>query len=351
VRERLALVMLVALALAPRPASAGEPCATGGGPQAIAELAGPPFTFPTGIAAAADGAIWVASTYADQLVRVDPVALRTTVVALPLHSHPVGLAADAQGRIWFAGSGVGLVGRLAPGAARTAEFPPPSLLRAAGAIPTVSAIALAPEGEIAWFTVGPHSTVAWLPADAEPLRRGSVVTEVALGPGLGRPEGIAVDRAGAAWVTEMAADTLVHVGRDGTVGRLPLPAGSRPRGVAVAPDGHVWVALFGRHELLEVTPATGATQSWPMPSGTRSHPWALAVDEAGGVWTSEFTANTVTCFDRGRVRFAVWAVPTRGSGVRALTVDRRGRAWFVGSGSGRLGVVGPPLPRDTMSAR
>ena len=350
-REPMVVMAVVLLALGPRLAAASELCATGGGPQVIAELVGPAFTFPTGVVAAPDGAIWVASTFADQLVRVDPVSLHSTVVHLPLHSHPVGLAADALGRIWFAGSGVGLVGRLAPGAARAAEFPPPSLLRAAATIRSVSAIALDPGGATAWFTLGPDSTVASVPIAAEPVRRGTVVTEVALGPGLGRPEGIAVDRDGTAWVTEMAGDTLVRVGRDGTVRRLPLPAGSQPRGVAVAPDGHVWVALFGRHELLEVTPATGATQSWPMPSGPRSHPWALAVDEAGGVWTSEFTANTVTCFDRGRARFAVWVVPTRGSGVRALTVDRRGRAWFVGSGSGRLGVVGPPLPRDTMSAR
>ena len=325
-RELILLALLVVLA--PRPAAAGEPCATGGGPQAIAELAAPTFTFPAGVVAAPDGAIWVASTFADQLVRVDPVSLRATVVQLPLHSHPVGLAADARGHIWFAGSGVGLAGRLTPGVARAAEFPPPSLLRAAATVPSVSAIAVEPGGGSVWFTVGPHSTVASVPIVAESLRRGSPVKEVTLGPGRGRPDGIAVDREGAAWVTELAGDALVRVAGDGTVRRLPLPPGSRPRGVAVAPDGQVWVALFGRNELLQVKSRTGATRSWPMPSGARSHPWALAIDGWGGVWTSEFTADTVTCFDPGRARFAVWSVPTRGS-RRACAHRRPERAGVV----------------------
>src|SRR5580765_5199990 len=152
-RELILLALLVVLA--PWPVAAGEPCATGGGPQAIAELAAPSFTFPAGVVAAPDGAIWVASTYADQLVRLDPISLRPTVMQLPLHSHPVGLAADGRGQIWFAGSGVGLAGRLVPGAARATEFPPPSLLRAgATTVPSVSAIAAEPGGTRVWFTVG-----------------------------------------------------------------------------------------------------------------------------------------------------------------------------------------------------
>jgi virginiamycin B lyase len=87
-----------------------------------------------------------------------------------------------------------------------------------------------------------------------------------------------------------------------------------------------------------------------MPSGARSNPWAIALDATGAVWTAEFTANTITCFDPRLARFTVWSVPTRAAGVRALAADASGRVWFVGSASGRLGVVGPPRPRDRMGA-
>ena len=347
-REVLTAVIL--LTVTARTAGAG-PCGGGpGAPAQITELAEPGLTFPTGLTVAPDGAIWVASTFADELVRVAPPSFRITRVRLPLRSHPVGLAADAQGRIWFAGSGVGLVGRLTPGGTRAAEFPPPSLLREA-ALPFVAAVALDPRGENAWFTVGPQATVALIPISAEPVRRGTEVREVAVGSGRSRPEGIAVDGEGGVWVTELDGDVLSRIGSDGSVRRLPLPAGSRPRGVAVAPDGSVWVALFGSHQLLRVNRASGAMESWPMPSGSQSNPWAIAVDASGGVWIGEFTANTVTCFDPRRLRFAQWPVPTPHAGVRALAVDRDGRAWFVGSYSGRLGFVGPALPRGRMGAR
>jgi virginiamycin B lyase len=317
----------------------------------VTELAGPTFTFPTGITVAPDGAVWVASTLADQLVRVEPGSARSTVVKLPLRSHPVGLAADARGRIWFAGSGVGLVGRHTPGLARATEFPPASLLGEPLGPAFVAAVALDPRGGNAWFTVGPAAMVATVPIAAPDGRRSAVAREVILGPGPSRPEGLAVDPDGAVWVAEMAADALVRIAAGGEIRRVPLPAGSRPRGVAVGPDGDVWVTLFGSHRLMRVKRASGDTQSWPMPSGARSNPWAIAVDPAGGVWSSEFTANTVTCFDPARSRFAMWSVPTDAAGVRALAIDATGRAWFVGSTSGRLGVVGPPRPRDRMGAR
>lgn len=348
-RELIGVLTLLVLAA---PSAAAALCAgPGGEPPQISELADPTFTFPTGITVAPDGAIWVASTLADQLVRVEPGSRRSSAVRLPLRSHPVGLAADAQGRIWFAASGAGLLGRLTPGAARAVEFPPASLLRQPVALPFVAAVALDPRGGNAWFTMGPAAVVATVPIASERLRRGAAAREVTLGPGRGRPEALAVDPDGAVWVAELADNALTRIGADGGIRRMPLPAGSRPRGVAVAPDGGVWVTLFGSHRLLRVERASGKTQSWPMPSGARSNPWAIAVDAAGAVWTGEFTANTVTCFDPHRARFAMWSVPTRGAGVRALAVDGRGRAWFVGSYSGRLGLVGPPLPRGTMGAR
>jgi virginiamycin B lyase len=349
-RETVAAMML--LAVAASSAAGAELCAGVGGelPQ-ITELSDLTFTFPTGVTVAPDEAVWVASTLADQLVRVDPRSGRSTVVRLPLRSHPAGLAADAQGRIWFAASGAGLLGRLTPGAARAAEFPPASVLRQPIALPFVAAVALDPRGVNAWFTVGPEAVVATVPIASEQARRGAVAREITLGPQQSRPESLAVAGDGTVWVAELAADALTRIGADGGIRRVPLPAGSRPRGVAIAPDGSVWATLFGSHRLLRVDPASGETRSWSMPSGARSNPWAIAVDAAGGVWTSEYTANTITCFDPQQSRFAMWSVPTRTAGVRALAVDASGRTWFVGSTSGRLGLVARPLPRDTMGAR
>ncbi|MFI5325255.1 MAG: hypothetical protein ACHQ7H_03385, partial [Candidatus Rokuibacteriota bacterium] len=133
---REALAVLLALAGAASPAAGAELCAGGGdGRPRISEHSDPTFTFPTGVAVAPDGAIWVASTLADQLVRLEPGSGRSTAVRLPLRSHPAGLAVDDQGRVWFAASGTGLVGRLTVGVARATEFPPASLLNQPVALP------------------------------------------------------------------------------------------------------------------------------------------------------------------------------------------------------------------------
>jgi len=346
--RRSALALAVLLLLAPRVAATGG-C---GGDAAIAELAAPLLTFPVGVTMAPDGALWIASTQADRLVRFDPASGQTETVRLPLRSHPAGLVVDAEGRVWFASSGRGLIGRLAPGAPRAAEFPPPSLLDQQRGLPTPWSMALDSRGGRVWFTLRPDGVVGSVDIGAEPSRQASVVREVTLDRSFGRPDGIAVDREGAVWVTELTADRVTRIAPDGGLRRLALPPGSRPRGVAAAPDGSVWVGLFGADRLLRVDGRTFALRSWPMPSAPRSNPYAVAVDGGGRVWVSEFTANTVACFDPAAQRFAVWQVPTPGAGVRALAADRQGRVWFVGSYSGRLGVVASPLlARDRIGPR
>ncbi len=336
------LLVVALLLLAAGPAHAGQACTGDGASRRdITELIEPALTFPLGLATAPDGAIWAASTFADQLVRLELDSGRISVVQLPLRSHPVGLAVDDQGRVWFAGSGVGLVGRITPGVARAAEFPPPTLFFPGRSIPSPTGIALDKRSGQAWFTLGPGSLLGAVALAAEAVRKGTVVKEIVLGSEAARPESIAPDPRGGAWIAELAADALVHIEPNGSIRRMALPAGSHPRGLATAPDGGVWVALFGTHRLLRVDPWSLSIRDWPMPSGPRSNPYAVAVDADGGVWTSEFTANTITCFDPIRERFISWDVPTRRAGVRALTVDRTGRIWFVGSYSGRLGVVGP----------
>src|SRR4030081_799342 len=85
-------------------------------PLSVREFGKPVLAFPTGIAASPDGAVWIASTFADKLVRFDPRTGQSKEFQLALRAHPVGLLADPGGSIWFAASGLGRVGRLDPGA-------------------------------------------------------------------------------------------------------------------------------------------------------------------------------------------------------------------------------------------
>jgi virginiamycin B lyase len=336
----LALLALTLSALGLAAAGPGVPAE-----RVVRELESPVLTYPTGLAVAADGGVWIASTYADRLVRVDAATGATRTVELPQRSHPAGLLADARGAVWYAGSGLGLVARIEPDGHTVREFAIPSMLTARYAIPSPWSLAADPARGQVWFTVHSDGLAARVPVDAMPVRRGFVVTEVRLGGPEVRPDGIAVDRHGVVWVAELGADRLARIDPQGGVSRLVLTPGSRPSGVATAPDGAIWVTLFGRHELLRVDPVSLARRAWPMPSGGSSNPGAIVVDPGSAVWVSELTANTIARFEPGPERFTTFPLPTPRSGVRALATDPHGRVWFVGSYSGRLGVIEPAAPR------
>jgi virginiamycin B lyase len=305
----------------------------------VREFEQPALTFPTGVAVAPDGGIWIASTYADKLVRFDPRSGQSREFPLALRSHPVGLLAEPAGAVWYAASGLGHVGRLEPDG-KPREFAIPSMLRARSAIPSPWSITLDSRRSEIWVTVHSGGLVGRLPLSAAPQRRGFGVSEIGLGGAALRPDGIAADGRGGVWVAELGADRLARIGSaDGSVTQVPLPVGSRPRGIAAGPDGVIWVTLFGVNQLLRLDPASLRTRTWPMPSGARSSPYAIGVTDAGVVWVAEFVGNAIVRFEPRTERMTVVALPTPRSRVRALAVDARGRVWFAGSASGRLGVV------------
>lgn len=314
--------------------------AQSGQPLSVREFEQPVLSFPTGIAAATDGAVWIASTYADKLVRFDPRTGQSREFSLPMHAHPVGLLADPGGAVWFAASGLAFVGRQDPGGGKAKEFATPAVRTAYAAFPAPWALARNRKGGDLWFTVHSDGIVGRLPRDAEPVHRGFAVREIKVGAAELRLDGIAADGRGGIWAAEPGGDRLVRIGEaDGAVTPLPLPAGSRPRGVAAGPDGAIWVTLFGAHQLLRLDPASLRTRSWPMPSGAASSPYAVAVASSGTVWVAEFMGNTIARFDPQTERMTAIPLPTPRSRVRALAVDADGRVWFAGSASGRLGVI------------
>jgi len=308
------------------------------GAWTVRELDTPRLTFPLGLAVAPDGALWVASTYADLLVRVEPATGVVRRVRLPRRSHPAGLAVDAKNRVWYAASGLGLVGRLDPARGRPAEFSIPSIREARHAIPSPWALAIG-GGEV-WFSVQSGGLVGRVAVDAESRHNEWAIREVSVGMPTARPDGVAVDGAGGVWVAETGADRLTRIDpRDGTIAHVALAAGSHPRGLAAAPDGAVWVALAGRDELARLEPSGRRLRPRRLPASVGAHPHAVAVALDGGVWVSTLAGNALLRLDPRTGRFDVVPLPTPRAGVRALAVDPRGQIWYAASGSGRLGVV------------
>jgi virginiamycin B lyase len=119
-----------------------------------------------------------------------------------------------------------------------------------------------------------------------------------------------------------------------------MGAGSRPRRIAAAPDGTLWVTLYGKGRLAHVDPAAGKViKEYAMPAGTDGGPYAVTVDGAGRVFASEIQSDTVAMLDPKTEKFQVYKLPSKNVGIRKAIIDAGGRFWYMGSHNGRLGMI------------
>jgi virginiamycin B lyase len=109
--------------------------------------------------------------------------------------------------------------------------------------------------------------------------------------------------------------------------------------MATAPDGTLWVTLYGNGKLAKVDPsAMKVVKEYPLPSGNAG-PYAVTVDGAGIVWVNEINTDTVVRFDPSTEYMRMVALPSSNVGIRKMIVDASGRLWYMGSHNGRLGLV------------
>src|SRR5581483_2203258 len=231
---------------------------------------------------------------------------------------------DRAGRVWYTGNGNGTIGELDPATGRVTEHRVPG-----GGDPHTIVV----DGRgVLWFTIQSGQRIGRLePATGR-------ITEYRT---RGNPYGIAVDRSGVVWFCQFGGDRLGRLDPEsGRITELALPAGSRPRRMAVAPDGRLWVTLYGTGKLLEVDPAAQrVVKEHPLPAGPGGGPYAVTVDGAGIVWANEIQTDTVVRLDPRTGALRVVALPSKGVGIRKMVVDASGRLWYMGSHNGRLGVI------------
>ncbi len=148
-------------------------------------------------------------------------------------------------------------------------------------------------------------------------------------------------------MTDLAADTILGPG--GTVD-LQL---SRPRGLAVARDGTLYIADTGNHRILHVNAQGEVLQSWgafadvlqgDAPGGTFNEPWGIAVAPDGSVYVADTWNHRIQHFNaRGDFlgmfgTYGTGDTPTAFWGPRSVAVDLRGRVYVSDTGNKRIVV-------------
>ena len=325
-----ALAYALALFASSLPAFAGG-SNYGTPPGALASISGdvkewpvPTPKFARDPAPAPDGSIFIAVMRGNRIARFDPATQQFREWELPKGAHPHGVLVDREGIAWYTGNGNGTIGRLDPATGKITEYRTPS-----GGDPHTLVI----DGkDTIWFTMQSAQRIGRLD------RATGKVTEYETS---GNPYGLAIDAKGIVWFCRLNGDAIGRLDpATGKITEVATGSGSRPRRIATAPDGMLWITGNGNGQLMKLDPdARTIIKSYPMPAGPAGAPYAVTVDAAGRIWANEIDADTVAVFDPKTEKFRVLALPSKNVGIRKAIIDAEGRYWYMGSHNGRLGMI------------
>lgn len=296
-----------------------------GGAPRVSEWQLPAPMFARSTAAAPDGSIFLAVPNDNKVLRFDPRTQTFREWEMPHGHQPNSIIVDHTGTAWTTGFGNGTIGRLRPATGMIAEFAVPS----AGGGP--HSLALSEDGETLWFTLQTGDRIGSL--DTATGRIAEYDTS-------GSPIGITIDRSGSIWWCRSADNKLGRLDpRTGKISELDLGRGTRPRRIATAPDGMLWVTLYGKGQVVRINPQTMKVVRTIQLPGSNSGVHSVTLDGAGFVWVNEIKSDAVIRIDPAGESMLSIRLPSPNNGIRNLSIDAAGRVWYAGAYNGRLGAI------------
>lgn len=276
-------------------------------------------------AVAPDGRVYFAVRAGDKIARFDPATRRFQEWDVPTGMEPRGLLVARDGTVFFGGSNNGTLGEFDPASGKMKFHKLPS----GDADPYT--LVFDAEDNI-WFTERKVGKLGRLE------RATGKITEYPIGD---KPYALSVDKPGMIWVTRKDADRVTRFDpKTGQITELAMTQGSQPRRTAIAPDGMLWVSLYGIGKLAKIdTKLNRLVKEYDLPGGPNGGPYAVNADANGRIWVGEVQSNEVVMLDSNSGSMRVFKFPTRDSGVRKAAIDANGRYWYVGSHAGKLGVI------------
>jgi virginiamycin B lyase len=264
-------------------------------------------------------------------------------------SFPLGIDAGPDGALWFAHSGAGAnsLGRMTTdGEYSNFHIPVPEGTPAGTPYGhTVNDVVAGPEGDDGiWVTPmrfsGFGDTEAFV-RRVDPAT--GAVTEYGLGEsGSAFGSKITVGPDGALWLTHESSQ-LFRVSTAGEVTAFPVTA--RPYGIAAGSDGGVWFTTpdanaGGTAAVGRLDPATGETEMFPLSDPAKRLGYMTA-DRAGRLWFTTPVGNTIGRIDPGSGEIVEFEIPTENSKPIGITFANDGSLWFTEASADNIGRYDP----------
>jgi streptogramin lyase len=315
-------------------------------------------SLPHDAAADLDGNLWFAATMPNRTMSVGRIDAKTGAIKPFRVDAPNGLAAvshglirDDQGMIWFnARIGRGSLAKVDPKTEKVSVYIPPT-----GISQIDGPVTLDFDGTGGIWAGTQDGVLRFDPAAEKFTEFKSMTPRTAKG-GVGTTYGIAGDRDGNVWWTQMAFDILaksdIKTGKSlewtlppvieqiklATAGDIkfydtyaptdigtPFPWSQGPRRIGIDREaGVLWVANSWGGSLTRVDTSTGNMTFVPMPNPATQQPYEARADKSHNVWVPMWTTDQIAKYDPATSQWTMFDLPTRGTEVRIVNLLEQG---------------------------
>jgi virginiamycin B lyase len=311
-------------------------------------------SLPHDAAADLDGNLWFAAVMPNRTMSVGRIDAKTGAIKPFRVDAPNGMAAvshglirDDKGTIWFnAHIGRGSLAKVDPKTEKIAVYIPPT-----GMSQIDGPVTLDFDGTGGIWAGTQDGVLRFDPAAEKFTEFKSATPRTAKG-GIGTTYGIAGDRDGNVWWTQMAFDVVaksdIKTGKSlewtlppvveqiklATQGDIkfyegyaptdigtPFPWSQGPRRIGIdRAAGVLWVANSWGGSLTRVDTATGDMTFVPLPSPATQQPYEARADKDHNVWVPMWTTDQIAKYDPATSKWTLFDLPTRGTEVRIVNL-------------------------------
>ena len=321
-------------------------------------------SLPHDAAADLDGNLWFAAVVPNRTMSVGRIDAKTGAVkpfkidaanGMAAVSH--GLIRDDKGMIWFnAHISRGSLAKVDPKTEKVSVYIPPT-----GMSQIDGPVTLDFDGAGQIWAGTADGVLRFDPAAERFSEYKSLTPKTAKG-GVGMTYGVAGDRDGNVWWTQMAFDIVAkadiktgkseewtlppvvdqiklanqndikfYEGYAPTDIGTPFPWSQGPRRIGIdRAAGVLWVANSWGGSLSRFDTATGNMSFVPLPDPATHQPYDATVDAGHNVWTPMWTTDQIGKYDPSTSKWTLFDLPTRGTEVRiASLLEQNGRKEVV----------------------
>ena len=267
--------------------------------------------------------VWFVGQRTGYLAHLNAATGEFTQVELKDGSGPHNLIVGSDGIVWYAGNRTRLIGRYDP---RTGDIEEIHMPDEAARDPHT--LIFDADEENIFFTVQGGNMMGRLNIESRKVDLIASRTERS------RPYGIKLAPNGSIWVVLFGTHKLAHINAETMEHEeIDLPREeARPRRLEVTPDGNVWYVDYAKGMLGRYEPATREFTEWQMPQGENARPYGMASDSAGRLWmvASGVQPNVFIGFDPQTETFmAATEVDSGGGTIRHMHYhEPSGAVWF-----------------------